>query len=111
METRKRRSKPSPGRRNAYRARIRRVSCRVGRESERQPRLAAGESNCAARPDGSGDLTGTPVEGAAVEFGRGVEEMNAHQRRVAKRAKAGKKQQWLKKKTGLLAKIKKVFGQ
>jgi hypothetical protein len=40
-----------------------------------------------------------------------VEEMNAHQRRVAKRAKAGKKQQWLKKKTGLLAKIKKVFGQ
>ena len=46
-----------------------------------------------------------------VESGRGVEEMNAHQRRVAKRAKAGKKQQWLKKKTGLLAKIKKVFGQ
>jgi len=37
--------------------------------------------------------------------------MNAHQRRVAKRAKTGKKQQWLKKKTGLLAKIKKVFGQ
>jgi hypothetical protein len=37
--------------------------------------------------------------------------MNAHQRRVAKRAKAGNKQQWLKKKTGLLGKIKKVFGQ
>ena len=37
--------------------------------------------------------------------------MNAHQRLVAKRAKAGKKQQWLKKKTGFLTKIKKVFGQ
>lgn len=55
--------------------------------------------------------TGTPVEGATVEFERGVEEMNAHQRRVAERAKAGKKQQWLKKKPGLFAKIKKVFGQ
>jgi len=45
------------------------------------------------------------------KFGRGVEEMNAHQRRVARRAKAGKKQQWLKKKIGFLTKIKKVFGQ
>ena len=85
------------------------MSCRVGRESERRPRLTASESNCAPRNDGSGDLD--RVGGATVEFGRGVEKMNAHQRRVAKRAKAGTKQQWLKKKTGILAKIKRVFGQ